>query len=243
MDLLDRLAAPATDLLTRVDAALVRSGAPDDHPMWSLLRRVRALPGEAVAAFVAVSPAALADTGVVLRGLCARYAQAEAMLPIELAWRGAGADSFVPQWRALRGHLGSDLTDRLRATVSYVDAVGDWTRETRHALARTLVVVLASAEAVSVRTSVSAGDGDWPAAAAVPQDAARAAADIAARVLETLAEAYDRGEALLGEWVGRLGEAHYHPPVAVASTAAETTTEVVFSGAEGGGVPRPPARQ
>lgn len=228
MDALDRLATPAADLLARVDSALALAGAPDDHPVWPLLRRMRALPGEAFTAFAAVSPAALAAAGAVLRQVCAQYARPGATGPAEPAWRGAGADSFAAQWHALRTHLDVGLAERLRSTVSYVDAVEDWTRDTRGALARTLVVVLTSAEAVSVRTAGSAVERNWPASGAVPPEVARAAADIAARVLETLAEAYDRGEALLGEWAGRLDEVAYLAPAAAAPGGLEATTEVFF---------------
>jgi hypothetical protein len=50
MDPFDRLAGPAGDLRRRVGESLAAGGAPEGHPIWPLLRRLRALPGEALAA-------------------------------------------------------------------------------------------------------------------------------------------------------------------------------------------------
>lgn len=236
MDALDRLAPPAADLLARVDDTLVRCGAPPEHPVWPLLRRLRALPGEAVAAIAAASPAPLGTTGAVLRRLDEAYAHAYAALPAEVeGWRGVGAESFAAQWAALRTHLGEDLAERLRGTRSFVEAVERWARDTRAALARTLAVVLTSEEAVVVRAAaaptapevpaVSSDDG--PAVGPVAPEVVRAAAGIAAHVLRTLVEAYDRGAALLDEWAPRLDEVGYRAPAQV-STGVETTTEVTF---------------
>jgi len=47
MDLLDRVTGPAADLLARVDDGLLAEGAPAGHPIWPLLRRAGALPGDA----------------------------------------------------------------------------------------------------------------------------------------------------------------------------------------------------
>ena len=238
MDALDRLAPPAADLLARVDDTLVRCGAPPEHPVWPLLRRLRALPGEAVAAIAAASPAPLDAAGAALRRLDEGYAQAYAALPAEIeGWRGVGAESFAAQWTALRTHLGEDLAERLRDTRSFVAAVERWARDTRAALARTLAVVLTSAEAVVVRAAVAPTDvsaapavpgDDGPAAGPAAPDVVRAAADIAARVLRTLAEAYDRGAALLDEWAPRLDEVAYRAPAQVSPAGIETTTEVTF---------------
>jgi hypothetical protein len=52
-DALDGLAGAAAPLLQRVDAVLGEAGAPDHDPLLPLLRRVGALPSEAVAAVAA----------------------------------------------------------------------------------------------------------------------------------------------------------------------------------------------
>jgi uncharacterized protein YukE len=240
MDALDRLAPPAADLLARVDDTLVRCGAPPGHPVWPLLRRLRALPGEAVAALAVASPAPLDATGAVLRRFDEAYSHAYAALPAEVeGWRGVGAESFAAQWAALRAHLGEDLADRLRDTMSFVEAVERWVRDTRAALARTLAVVLTSAEAVAVRAAAVPTAPDASAASAVPSDegpatgpvapdVVRAAAGIAAHVLRTLVEAYDRGAALLDEWAPRLDEVRYRVPAQVSAAGFEATTEVTF---------------
>jgi hypothetical protein len=223
MDALDHLAAPAVELLARVDTALAQTGAPDDHPIWPLLRRLRALPGEAVGALVGVRPAPLATAGSVLHTITGEYVETRASLPAELGWQGASAEGFATQWAALRTHLdtgGPDgLAGRLHDTASYVDALRSWVVETREAVARTVAVVLTSAEAVTVRL---ADPGDGP----VSGEAAGAAADIAARVLTCLVEAHDRGERLLADWSPRLTELSYRPPAAAVRAGFDATTEV-----------------
>ncbi|HET6214528.1 MAG TPA: hypothetical protein VFE14_16800 [Micromonosporaceae bacterium] len=199
-DALDRLVGVAGDLLARVDGTLAGFGAPADHPVWPLLSRLRTLPGEAVGALAAATAAPLATAGGVLRLLQREYAHARAALPAAPGWRGAGADAFAGQWGALGAHLDSaspdDLAGRLAATTSYVDDLAGWLAELRAAVARTLAVVVISAEAVRVRT------------AADPV----AAADIAACLLATLADGWERGERLRGRCGTGLGELVYRAP-------------------------------
>jgi hypothetical protein len=85
MDALDLLAGPAGELLTRVDGALARSGAPDAHPIWPLLRRVGALPGAAVGAVAELRPAPLAAAAPSLRTLAQGYAEASAAAEVTRA--------------------------------------------------------------------------------------------------------------------------------------------------------------
>ena len=92
MDALDRLAAPARELLSRVDGMLTRIGAPEDHPLWPLVRRLRVLPGDAVAALAAVEPAPLSAAGPALRTLSGQYAQPRATPP---DWAGPAAEAFT----------------------------------------------------------------------------------------------------------------------------------------------------
>jgi hypothetical protein len=213
-DALDRLAGPAADLLDRVDTTLTRCGAPADHAIWPLLRRVGALPGEVVGAIAALRPGPLAAAGMPLRALIRRYGDAAVAGPV--GWRGAAADRFADQWTALRTHLDGDaesLTGRLAATAGYLDAVADWLAEGREALARTLASALISAEAVAVRT----------AAVGAPL----AAADLAAYVLAAVAGLCDDGGTLPGSWAPRLAELPFRPPPGDVPAGPEQPTEVV----------------
>jgi hypothetical protein len=217
MDALDRLSGPAADLLARVDDTLARSGAPDDHPIWPLLRQVRALPGDAVAAIAALEPAPLGHAAAVLRRTIGGYEAVRDSLPDELGWSGAGAESFAAQWAALAAHLGSapdnGLAGGLAATLSYVDAIEVWIRAGRAAVARTLAEVLICLEAVEVRTGA--------------EGAARGAADIGARVLAAVAEVCERGERVLDEWRAPLAELVYVPPAPVRARHGGDGTTVV----------------
>lgn len=217
MDALDRLAGAAADLLARVDDTLAHAGAPDDHPIWPLLRQVRALPGDAVAAIAALEPAPLGSAATVLRRTIGGYAAVRDTLPDELGWAGAGAESFAAQWAALGAHLGTTpddgITGRLTATLSYVDATEAWIRAGRAAVARTLAEVLTCLEAVRVRTG---GEG-----------AAHSAADIGARLLACVAGVCERGERVLDEWRGPLAELPYVPPAAIRTPAGGEGTTIV----------------
>ncbi|GAB3154736.1 hypothetical protein GCM10027290_49630 [Micromonospora sonneratiae] len=216
MDLLDRLSEPATDLLARVDDTLTDLGAPDGHPIWPLLRRLRTLPGAAAKAITALQPAALAGAGAQVRGLTSGYDHTRATLTGSSSWQGAGADAYDVQRAALAAHLadGPDgITGRLTDTADFADALVDWAAGARAALAGTLAEVLASAEAVALVTGLSRhsdldpdGSADRGGTAA-----AQAAAEIGVRVLSTVAEAYDHAAELLRRWEPRLARVPYHP--------------------------------
>lgn len=212
MDALDHLAGPAADLLGRVDDLLAEAGVPAGHPIWPLLGRVRALPGAALDAVVALRPEPLVAAAAALRGLIPAYDDAAAALTVDVAWEGAGAEAFASRRAALSEHLtgGSEsLAERLEASAAYLDAVADWVSASRAALARTLAEVLGSAEAVMV---VIGPVG--PAASASALSRPAAAAQLGARVLATVAELHDRGEALRQQWGGRLVELAFRPPAA-----------------------------
>lgn len=199
MDALDRIVGAGLDLLSRVDSVLARFGAPEHHPVWPLLRRLGVLPGDAVGAVAALRPASLAGVGPDLRLLSREYAE----LPIlrRLEWQGQAADAFGARWTAFSAHLTGEtdsLASRLIDTARYAEAVADWADRTRLAVARTLAAVLTSAEAVTVITGTDL----------VPL----AAADIAARVLGAVADAYDEAEELLAGWPGLLDELTVEPP-------------------------------
>jgi hypothetical protein len=207
MDALDRLAGPALELLSRVDATLARAGAPRDHPLWPLLRRLRVLPADAVAAVVAVKPAPLSAAGPALRTLSRQYAQPRATPP---DWKGPAARAFTARWASLSAHVEHGLAGRLAETASYADEVADWVSRTRLAVAGTLAVVLSSTEAVAI------GSG------AESAEVARAAADIASRVLGTIAHAYAQADALVAVWSGPLGELPFTPPPPMPAASSGT---------------------
>lgn len=200
MDRLDHVAGDAAHLLRRVDEILTAAGAPPTHPVWDALRRVRLLPADAVVAVAALHPTALAETATELRVLATRYADVADSLPDPGAlrngtagWYGEAADAYDAARRQLADHLSGapeSLAERLEASADLVDALVDWTRRSRAALAGTLAQVLGSAEAVTLLTGAPAGP-------TVPAAEAQAAADIAERLLQTIAEAYDVGAELL----------------------------------------------
>jgi hypothetical protein len=211
MDALDRLAGPAHDLLSRVDGMLAWAGAPDDHPLWPLLRRLRVLPGDAVAAVAALHAAPLAAAGSALRTLSNQYAQPAATPSVSrgmAAWQGPAADAFSARWTTLSAYVEQGLAGRMADTAGYAEAVADWVSRTRLAVARTLAAIMTSAEAVTLRTG------------AEPGQVVRAAADIAARVLGAVADGYAQADLLLETWAGRLGELDFTPASAAAVSGA-----------------------
>ncbi len=211
MDALDRLAEPAEELLAKVDDALARFGAPNDHPVWPLLRQLRALPGDAVRAVAGLHPAPAAEAVPLLVALAAQYAQASLALPGGRPpdWRGPAAEAFAGHWTVLCDHVEHGLAERLTDTAAFAIAAGAWASQTRLAVASTLAAVLGSAEAVTV------GCG------ADPAQLAHAAAEIAARVLSTVAEAYAEADRLLSTCSGRLGELPFTPAPAPTSSAPQ----------------------
>lgn len=194
MDLLDQVAEPATALLNRVDDVLSRFGAPAGHPVWASLRRVGMLPGAAVAAVVALRPHPLATQAAALHHLAGGYADIAADLPAPAGWQGPAASAYAERVAAFAGQLSAapdSLAGRLAATAGYAEALAGWLAGSRRALAGTLALTLSSAEAVALSGSATA---PRPAG---PTQLALAAAEIAWRVLDTVAAAYDRAEALL----------------------------------------------
>jgi hypothetical protein len=143
--------------------------------------------------------------------------------------RGVRGEAFGAYAADLRGHLAGgpgrgdeSMAARLRATAGCVEGVADWCRRSRDGLARALAEVLASAQAVTVRSHpelagfASASLVPRPdvgsryladlAVPRVPVAAVAAAADIGARVLAAAAEAVTDGEALDRRWRPALHE-------------------------------------
>lgn len=213
MDALDRVAGPALDLLARVDDQLTRHGAAAADPVWPLLRQVRALPGDAVAAFRAVRPAPLAAAGAAIRPHLDGYAEAADALAGRVDWTGAAAQAYDAVRAALATRLtgGSptttgpvspvSLAGNLAATAGYAEALADWVSSSRSLLAVVLADALRSTEAT---TLVTAGvPGVASGLPGVPETADAAAA-LAVRVLAVLLEIAERGEELLAQWRPRL---------------------------------------
>jgi hypothetical protein len=173
MESFDRIAPYAGDLLARVDAQLARTGAPESHPVWRLLRRMRSRPGEAVAALAGVHPAPLATTGAEVRAVVRAYGSVSATLSAGVAWEGPAAEAFAERRRVLAADA-EGAAGRVAALADRADAAADWASAARLRLAVALAQVLGSAEAVAVVT----GGADAPGAAA----------DIATRVLSALDE-------------------------------------------------------
>ncbi|HEY3011068.1 MAG TPA: hypothetical protein VGJ63_23850 [Micromonosporaceae bacterium] len=232
MDALDRLTGPANDLLVLVDRALARSGAPDAHPVWPLLRRVGALPGAAVSAIADLRPAPLAAAVPSLRTLAQGYADASAAVTVggsvaaarsgvsglavdSDGWQGGAAEVFAARWSALSAHLvgGVDsMYARLEATAAYADSIASWMSRTRGAVAETLARVLTSAEAVAMVTDPTGArrsGAESPAPESPTRRAAPAHAEIAAAVLEPIAHAGEEASELTERWSPRLVELAY----------------------------------
>jgi uncharacterized protein YukE len=196
-DALERLAAPAADLLDRVDAALIRHGFPPGHPIAPLLRAVGALPSDAVRAISERQPEPLRATGSVLRQHAEGYRRQRAQLLPEPGWGGHAGDRYEAERVALTDHLDA-AADRLDATADYLDEVADWIERSRNEVAVALADALGSAEAVRLR---------------VPAEGASEAAALGAHVLRAAAGTLDSGRLLVGRWAGRLDELPYAPRV------------------------------
>lgn len=216
-DVLDQVIAPGTQLLDRVDAALLAHGIPADHPVTALLRRLGALPADVLSAAATWCPAAVRATAADLRRVAAGYERQRDLVAASAGWAGTAGAEFAAHRAALAGFVAetgepgeASLVGRLRATAAYLDDVAAWLERARRDLARAVAEALGSSEAVALHAS-----GD-----------ALAAAAIAARVLAAAAEAYADGDAVAQRWAGRLDEITYRPPV----TATPSSGEIRLSG-------------
>jgi hypothetical protein len=192
MDTLDQVMAAAAPLLRRVDELLSGVGAPPDHQVWTQMRRVRLRPGDAVHAIAALRPDDLADASPELRADARAYADIAESLPPPGTWTGDAADAYDAARRRAADHLSGgleSLDERMEATADLADALTDWMSESRSAVAATLAGVLGSTEAILL----SADSAVDPAAARE----VLAAADIAERLLRTVADSYDLAVELL----------------------------------------------
>jgi hypothetical protein len=205
-DALDRLTGPGADLLERVDAALLVHGFPAGHPIADLLRRLGALPADALHAISALRPAPLRTAASELRQLIDGYEQQSDRLDPPPGWTGSAGDRFAALRAAQTGFLG-ETANAGRATRAYLEDVAEWMERSRSAAARALADVLGSAEAITLRTPITGG-ADRAGATVV------AAATVGARFLATAVEVHDAGRAVAERWAGRLDEIAYRPPAA-----------------------------
>jgi hypothetical protein len=191
MDRLDRLLATAGPLLRRVDDVLATVGAPPEHRVWIQLRRVRLLPGDAARAVAVLRPDELGEAAPELRADARAYAVLAASLPGRGEWTGAAAEAYDAARQRAAAHLSGgpeSLDERLQASADLADSLVTWMRSARDSLAEVLTEVLSSAEAVTL----AATEMDL----ATPREQ-EAAADIAMKVLQAVADGYERGAELL----------------------------------------------
>jgi len=191
MDRLDEVLFTAAPLLSRVDDLLTGAGAPAEHGVWAELRRVRLLPGDAVQAVAGLRPGEFHEAVTELRADAQACVDTAAGLPEPGEWSGEAAEAYDALRLRVAGQLsGGDesLDERLQATADLAQALGDWMVETRAGLADALAAVLSSGEAL-----VLSGSSATPPSAVEIE----AAAEAAAFVLRTIADAYAEGADLL----------------------------------------------
>ena len=219
MDPLARLAPVARPLLRDVDNAFATLGAPAEHPVWGLLRRVGTTPSDAVTFFVNLDPDRLRAARDALRDRAMAYGRAT--VPTNVPWEGSAAQSYAASATALSRHLHGDadesMASRLGANASYVDSVAEWVQRSRDQVARTVAQVLTSSQAVTVRSVPTMGRGfvevmrNDGLGAGIAQ-ALAAAADIGAAVLGVAEDAMVAGRDLHGTAAPALAELSYRPP-------------------------------
>jgi len=190
MDHLEVTLAAAAPLLARVDEVLNTVGAPAEHPVWSQLRRVRLLPGDAVRAVAALDPVSFFAAVPPIREDARTCAALAADLPPPDTWEGEAADAYDDRRTRIATHLaGADdsVQERLEATADLAQALAEWMTRTRGAVAAALAETMTSSAAATL-----AAPGQFAAA-----DQAAAAADVAAHLLTAVAEGYNDAEDLL----------------------------------------------
>jgi hypothetical protein len=192
MDTFDQAVATAAPLLRRVDEVLAGVGAPPEHGVWAQMRRVRLLPGDAVHAIAGLRAADLAEASPELRADARAYADIASALPPPGTWTGDAAEAYDDARQTAADRLTGgpeSLDERLEATADLADALIGWIAQSRSDVAATLAEVLSSTEAVSL-------SADAPADPAAVREAL-AAADVAERILRTVADSYDLAVDLL----------------------------------------------
>ncbi len=225
MDALDVVLGPGRDLLGRVDATLAAAGAPAGSPVWDLLRRTGALPGDALEFVAGLDPVPMLAAAEELRARAAEFTgerSAVEGVAADRPWEGSGADAFTAVWRTLADHIGDTvdageptLAGRLAALASYVDGVAAWSGTLRGRLALAVADALASAEALVLKTAPPDGTAAGTAAAAV-----------GATVLGPVADALRSGRDLHDTWTPSLAELTYRGAVSAGPSGFSSTTRV-----------------
>lgn len=220
MDALARLYPVAHQLVAQVDLALATLGAPVEHPVWNLLRRLGATPGDIVGHLAVLRPEPLREAALALHAEAETYRSVE--VPVEVAWSGAAAEVYQAHAAALAAHLGKvdavtgdpSMIGRLAATAAYAEQAADWVQDARDRMARALADVLSSTQAVQLRGAPGSGGVDelTRAPAGVPAATVLAAADIAVWLLAAAEEALVAGQDLHARFAGELGEVPFVAP-------------------------------
>jgi hypothetical protein len=203
-DLLARVWPHAEDLVRRVDAQIQLDGAPPEHPVWTQLRRVGALPTDAVEHFLWLDAGSVgADRDRVIDE--AEAVRTTAGQVRSGAWRGAGAEAYAARWTHLIGYI-DDLDRRMSDTALFLGEAARWVRHSRDELAMELAACLGSREAVAIKVELTSGG---------------AAADLAERILAAVADCIESGWQLRQRWADRLGEVPWREPDGAAVVATD----------------------
>jgi hypothetical protein len=181
MDALDRIIGVAGPLLARIDEIVEYAGAPEHHPVWTELRRVRLLPGDAVDAVAALRPEAVDEPA--LRSARDSLAEVATALPAAAGWDGPAADAYRAHRDGLAAQV-EDLAARAVATAELGAEMADWMRAARRDVAAVLADVLSSGASVTVP---AAGGGPVE---LLPPAQVDAAAQVAVVVLRTVGDAF-----------------------------------------------------
>jgi hypothetical protein len=197
MDLLDRVYPAASDLLGRVDQALLTLGAPPAHPIWPLVRAVGATPSDAVAHFVALDSSPLVDAAQTVASSTAEWHDIVATLPRSIDSQGVAAEAYTNAWPGIAVHLG-EVAAGLDDASEYLRAAAEWIARSRGSVAGTLASCLGSREAFTLRSAAVTG---------TDQAAIIAAADIGAQVLAIASHCIDDGWQVRERFTSVLAEA------------------------------------
>jgi hypothetical protein len=197
MDLLDRVYPVATDLLARVDRALLTLGAPPSHPVWTVMRTVGATPSDAVAHLMSLDAAQLTDAAQSVTASMSEWHDIVAGLPRSIDSQGVAAEAYTNAWPGIAAHL-DDLAGGLDDASAFLRATADWIARSRRSLAGTLASCLGSREAVTLRSATMTG---------TDHSSILAAADIGAQVLAMVAHCLDDGWQVRDRFTSILAEA------------------------------------
>lgn len=194
---LERLHTAAADLLSRVDQTLARYGAPQEHPIWPLLRRRALLPSDAVANVVAWSPQPLYAAAQAIHRHHEAGEKVRASLTAPSTWEGPAAEAASARIGAVRQRHEA-FHHNAQALTAALSDLAAWFDEARQRLARVLARVLASAEAVTLTTRLRAAE------TAEHTQVALAAADIAAAILAEIDRLWTGALDLIRDHLARL---------------------------------------